>query len=91
MMEGDGSATNQVVEGKILLFNHLVHVLFDSGSTRSLINLRIVSELGLKRTLTGKMLVLATPLGRRNCPFQVCQKCVLMVDDQELFADLVVL
>ncbi|KAI3876281.1 hypothetical protein MKW92_010992, partial [Papaver armeniacum] len=26
LVEGDGSATDQVVEGKILLFNHLVHV-----------------------------------------------------------------
>ncbi|KAI3886679.1 hypothetical protein MKW92_037973 [Papaver armeniacum] len=33
MVEGDGTATDQVVEGKMLLFNHLIHVLIDTGST----------------------------------------------------------
>ncbi|XP_026409197.1 uncharacterized protein LOC113304331 [Papaver somniferum] len=91
MVKGDGSATDQVVEGKILLFNHLVHVLIDTGSTQSFINLSIATELGLDMACNNKLLALATPLGRKTFPFRVCKKCVMMVNDQELFADLVVL
>ncbi|KAI3839246.1 hypothetical protein MKX03_032876 [Papaver bracteatum] len=91
MVEGDGSATDQVVEGKILLFNHLVHVLIDTGSTQSFINLNIVTELELDMACNNKTLALATPLGRKTFPFRICKKCVMMVNDQELTADLIVL
>ncbi|KAI3860942.1 hypothetical protein MKX03_001389 [Papaver bracteatum] len=58
MVEGDGSATDQVVEGKILLFNHLVHVLIDTGSTQLFINLSITTELGLNMACNKKLLAL---------------------------------
>ncbi|XP_026433244.1 uncharacterized protein LOC113330638 [Papaver somniferum] len=91
MVEGDSSATDRVVEGKILLFNHLVHVLIDTGSTQSFINLNIATELELDMACNNKTLASATPLGRKTFPFRICKNCVMMVNDQELTADLIVL
>ncbi|KAI3957443.1 hypothetical protein MKW98_003164 [Papaver atlanticum] len=58
-----------MVEGKILLFNHLVHVLIDIGTSQSFINLSITTELELDMACNNKMLALDTPLGRKTFPF----------------------
>lgn len=89
--EGDVSPTDQVVQGKMLLFSHLVHVLIDTGSRYSFISLCIAEKLGLKMTFGDKRLSLETPFGSKKFPFRICKCCVVMVDNQELMVDLVVL
>lgn len=50
-----------------------------------------MDELELDVTDVGKRLSLTSPLGGRTFPFQVCKSCVMIVDTQEMIADLVVL
>ena len=92
MTQEDASASDQVVEGIILLFSHLVHVLFDPGSTHSLINAHMVETLGLSVTCTRKSLALCTPLeGTKTVAFKICESCMVKVGSQEMKVDLVVL
>lgn len=91
MVEGNDLATDQVVECKMLLLNHLVHVLIDTGSTQLFINLSIATELELDMIHNNKTLALATPLGRKTFAFRVCKNCLMVVNDQELTAYLIVL
>ncbi|OVA03840.1 hypothetical protein BVC80_7217g2 [Macleaya cordata] len=69
--QDNAQVSDDVIEGRILLYDVWVHVLIDSGSTLSIVATRLVNTLNLPVSTSGRFLELATPIGKCSVPHKV--------------------
>ena len=82
---------NVLVEGMVLCYSTWVHVLFDSGASRSFMSTSFASILDLEIVLLSCPLVVETPMGGMMESKWVCSGYVLNVGGYEVLIDLVLL
>ncbi|OVA17182.1 hypothetical protein BVC80_1301g3 [Macleaya cordata] len=82
--QDNARVSDDVIEGRILLYDVYVHVLIDSGSTLSIVATRLMNTLNLPVSTIGRFLELATPIGKCSVPHKVSRDCMVRVGEVEL-------
>ena len=80
-----------VVRGTILLQSSVARVLFDTGSSISIIAYSLAHNLGLEPVDSGTFIQFETVTGTHAFPKHVCYDCPIVINDTLFAWDLIVL
>ncbi|XP_063942652.1 uncharacterized protein LOC135150319 [Daucus carota subsp. sativus] len=88
MTTQDAEISNEVVSGTLQLCSQDVHVLFDSGSTHSFVDLKYVDKLNTPAQSLDNALLVKLPNGRNLFVNKVYKDCTLIVSGHTFLIDL---
>ena len=87
----NNDASNEVIEGIVLIYNSWARILFDPGATHSFIRTSYAVALGLEFESLGRTLCINLPTGDFLETARVCRNCIIRIEESELIVDLVAL
>ena len=91
MSGSEAAASDNLIQGKCLIADKLLDVLYDSGATHSFISHACVERLGLCATELPYDMVVSTPTNEPVTTSRVCLKCPIIVEGRSFMADLICL
>ena len=91
MSGSEAAASDDLIQGKCLIANKLLDVLYDSGATYSFISHACVERLGLCTTELPYDVVVSTPTNEPVITSRMCSKCPIIVEGRSFVADLICL
>ena len=80
MSGSEAAASDDLIQGKCLIADKLLDVLYDSGATHSFISHACVERLGLCATELPYDMVVSTPTNEPVTTSRVCLKCPITVE-----------
>jgi len=87
----EAAASDDLIQGKCLIADKLLDVLYDSGATHSFISHACVERLGLCTTELPYDIVVSTPTNEPINTSRVCLRCPITVEGRSFMADLICL
>ena len=91
MSGSEAAASDDLIQGKCLIADKLLDVLYDSGATHSFISHACVERLGLCATELPYDMVVSTSTNEPVTTSRVCLKCPITVEGRYFMADLICL
>ena len=91
MSGSEAAASDDLIQGKCLIANKLLDVLYDSGATHSFISFTCVERLGLSIVELPYDVMVSTPTNEPVTTSKMCSRCPLAVEGRSFVADLICL
>ncbi|XP_040868867.1 uncharacterized protein [Glycine max] len=91
MSGSEATASDDLIQGKCLIVDKLLYVLYDSGATHSFISHACVERLGLCTTKLPYDIVVSTSTNEPVITSRMCLKCPIIVEGRSFMANLICL